>query len=80
MIWVDKQDRNRQSRAAGLCCCWRCMKERDEARVTPIPSVFLPCYIGLSLFRGQSSRPPVVALHGLKPLQYLLDHPDIRPD
>ena len=30
-VW-DKQRRNRLSRQAGLCCCWRCMEERDEVR------------------------------------------------
>lgn len=30
--FLDKQQRNAQSIADGLCGCWRCTRERDEVR------------------------------------------------
>lgn len=30
--WIDRQQRNARSWAAGLCGCWRCMSERNESR------------------------------------------------
>jgi len=30
--WQDAQRRNALSWQAGLCCCWRCMEDRNEIR------------------------------------------------
>lgn len=30
--FFEKQARNVASKKAGLCCCWKCMKSRDETR------------------------------------------------
>lgn len=36
MNFLDKQERSAASIAAGLCGCWRCVRERDEMRVRMI--------------------------------------------
>lgn len=33
---LEKQERSMRSIAAGLCGCWRCIRERDEMRVRMI--------------------------------------------
>lgn len=39
----DKQHRSTLSLAAGLCGCWRCIRERDEMRVRMIVCPICGC-------------------------------------